>query len=154
MAEHSTSAKYFIIALVALAIAVSIYVVVQHRRAQPRAMVEQPMTPAEKDYLSKIQVTNPSVSAANNFLGATIYYLDGEVANRGSKTVRELDLSLTFMDPFGEVLSRRTEHVMTRGNPPLKPGASAPLHLTFEHVPDGWNQASPAITPTYVKTEK
>lgn len=154
MAEHSTSAKYFIIALVALAIAVSIYVVVQHRRAQPPATVEQPMTPAEKDYLSQIQVTNPSVSAASNFLGATIYYLDGEVANRGSETVREIDLSLTFMDPFGEVLSRRTEHVMTRSSPPLKPGASMQLHLTFEHVPDGWNQGPPAITPTYVKTGK
>lgn len=150
MAEHSTSAKYFVIALVALAIVVSIYVVVQHRRAQPAAAAERPMTPAEKGYLSEVQVKNPSVSAASNFLGDTVYYLDGELINQGSQTLRQADLSLSFMDPFGEVVSRQVEHVITRASPALKPGASLHLHLIFEHVPDAWNQGPPVITPTYV----
>ncbi|MGH9402762.1 MAG: hypothetical protein ACRD2P_11715 [Terriglobia bacterium] len=150
MAEHSTSARYFVSALVALAIVVSIYVVVQHRRAQPPVTAQRPMTPVEKGYLSEIQVKDPAVSAASNFLGDTVYYLDGEIINQGSQTAREVDLALSFMDPFGEVVSRRVEHVITRAGAPLKPAASLHLHLIFEHVPDAWNQGPPVITPTYV----
>lgn len=153
MSEHSTSAKYFLVAVVALAIVVAVYVAIQHRRAHPAPVARAQMTPAEQNYLPKIQVANPSVSAASNFLGSTIYYLDGEVNNRGSGAVRALDLSLTFMDPFGEVLSRRVEHVITNANPPLGPGASEPLHLTFEHVPDAWNQAPPVIAAVYIQLE-
>lgn len=153
MSEHSTSAKYFLIAVVALAVAVAIYVAIQHRRAHPEHAAKPQMTATEQNYLSKIQVTNPSVSAASNFLGATVYYLDGEIDNHGSGNVRALDLSLSFMDPFGEVLSRRVEHVITTANPPLQAGASVPLHLTFEHVPGAWNQAPPVISPVYIQLE-
>ncbi|MGH9342719.1 MAG: hypothetical protein ACRD19_03015, partial [Terriglobia bacterium] len=97
---------------------------------------------------------DPSVSAASNFLGDTVYYLDGELTNHGSQTVRQADLSLSFMDPFGEVVSRRVEHAITRESPPLKPGASLHLHLIFEHVPDTWNQGPPVIAPIYVEIGK
>lgn len=153
MSEHSTSARTFLISAAVLAIVVAVFVAVQHRRAHPAPAARAQMTLSEQSYLSKIQVANPSVSAASNFLGATVYYLDGELDNRGSNTVRALDLSLSFMDPFGEVLTRRIEHVITTANPPLRAGTSLPLHLTFEHVPAAWNQAPPAITPVYIQLE-
>lgn len=151
MNERGIATKYVLVAVAAVAIVVAVFVAVQHRRAQPKPLAEAPMTAAEKAYASNIQIVNPAVSAASNFLGANVYYLDGEIANRGPKDVRALDLTLTFMDPFGEVLSRRTEHVVVSAGPPLKAGASIPLHLIFEHVPDAWNQAPPVITPSYLK---
>src|SRR5579863_10300370 len=134
MAGHSASTKYFVLSLVALAIAVGIYVFVQHHRAQPQVMAQQAMTTAEKNYLTEIDVVDPRMSAASNFLGDTVYYLDGDLVNKGSQTVREIDLSLSFMDPFGEVVLRETERPVTHQAAPLKPGEKRKLHLSFEHL--------------------
>jgi hypothetical protein len=107
------------------------------------------MTAAENAYLSEIEVTDPKMSTASNFLGDKVYYLDGHLVNKGPRTVRELDLSLSFMDPFGEVVLRRTERPITHQTAPLGPGGAQQLHLIFEQLPDEWNQGPPVITPAY-----
>ncbi|MGH9451689.1 MAG: hypothetical protein ACRD11_14325 [Terriglobia bacterium] len=153
MSEHSTSLKYFATVVVVLAIVVGIYVWTEHHRVQQSARASSAhalMTPAEKAYLAQIEVTGARMSAARNFLGDTVYYLDGTLVNNGSQTVREMDLKLTFMDPFGEVVLLQTEQPITRQTAPLKPGAKQTLHLIFEHLPAEWNQGPPVISATYV----
>ena len=150
MAERSTSTKYFVIALVIVAVIVAIYVGVQHHRAQPQMIAQQPMTAAEKNYLTEIDVVNPRMSAATNFLGDTVYYLEGDLVNKGSHTVREVDLSLSFMDPFGEVVLREAELPVTHQTAPLKPGEKRKLHLSFEQLPAEWNEGPPVITMSYI----
>ncbi|MGH9398197.1 MAG: hypothetical protein ACRD18_15265 [Terriglobia bacterium] len=153
MSEHSTSTKYFVLALVALAIIVGIYVWAEQHHARRSAAAQQahaPMTAAEKSYLPEVEVAGPKMSAASNFLGATVYYLDGTLVNKGSQTVRDLDLKLTFMDPFGQVVLLETEHPITRQTAPLKAGSSQALHVIFEHLPAEWNQGPPIITAAYV----
>jgi len=145
-----SSRKWFALSVIVLAIVVAIYVWAQHRHARPAPVAHHPMTAAEKDYLKQIEVLNPKMSAASNFLGDTLYYLEGQLVNKGSHDVRELDLNLTFMDPFGQVVLRETEHPITLKTPPLKAGQTQPLHFTFEHLPAEWNEGPPQITPTYV----
>lgn len=140
-------------ALVALAIIVGIYVWAQHHRVQQSGEAREahaPMTAADKAYLAEVEVTGARMSAARNFLGDTVYYLDGTLVNRGPQTVRELDLKLTFMDPFGQVVLLQMEHPVTRQTAPLKAGAAGTIHLIFEHLPAEWNQGPPVITVTYV----
>lgn len=150
MAEGSSTVKWFVLAAVALAIAAAVYVSLQHRQLQSVAQVHS-MTAAEKDYLKEIEVSDPKMSAATNFLGSSLYYLDGQLVNKGSKDVRQLDLTLTFMDPFGQIVLRRTEHPITLKTAPLKAGQTQKLHLVFEHLPEEWNEGPPVITPSYVK---
>lgn len=150
MSERSTSAKYFILALALLAIVAGICVTVLHRRAPPSAGAHRPMTPAENNYINEIEATNVEMSEASNFLGDTVYYLDGSLVNKGSRTVREVDLAMNFMDPFGEAVLYKTTHPVTPQVAPLKPGETRPLHLAFEKLPDTWNQGPPVITVSYV----
>lgn len=142
------SSKWFIVVVVAIAILVGIYAMLARHRPLPAAAAPS-MTAAERDYLKQIDVTNPRMSVASNFLGDTLYYLDGTLRNQGSQTLRRLDLQLTFLDPFGEVVLRQTEHPVTLKTPPLKASESRTLHFTFEHLPAEWNQGPPVITPVY-----
>lgn len=151
--QHSRTAKYFVAAVVALAIIVGIYVWLQQRRVQRSAAEQQAggeMSAAEKAYLSDVVVAGAKMSAATNFLGDTVYYLDGALENKGSQTVRQLTVKLAFMDPFGEVVLVESRSPVTHQTPPLKGGATQTLHLVFEHLPATWNQGPPNITTTFV----
>lgn len=149
MSRIGSTAKWFIVAAVAIAIAVGIYAWIGQEKSAPTG-VHGSMTAAEKAYESEIEVRGAQMSAASNFLGSTLYYLNAQLTNHGNKTVRQLELNLAFMDPFGDVVYRQTEQPVTSTTPPLKPGATEPLHLTFEHLPTEWNQGPPNIVVSYV----
>lgn len=151
--EHSRTAKYFVAAAVALAIIVGIYVWLQQRHVERSAAEQQAggeMTAAEKAYLPEVVVTGAKMSAATNFLGDTVYYLDGALENKGAETVRQLTLKLAFMDPFGEVVLVESRSPVTHKTAPLKGGATQTLHMVFERLPATWNQGPPTITTTFV----
>jgi hypothetical protein len=90
------------------------------------------------------------MSAAETPLGTAVTYLDARLANKGSRTVRELDLRLDFVDLTGQMVLRRIVYPVSRRTAPLKPGEVRDLHVTFDHMPAEWNQAPPAFTPVYV----
>lgn len=149
MAKYSSPAKWFVVAVVTLGIAVGIYAWVEQERSKP-VEVEHSMTPAEKAYLGRIEVTDARMSTASNGIGSDLYYLDAQISNKGTETVRQVDLSLAFMDPFGDVVYRQTVHAITLTTRPLKPGATKSLHFVFEHLPAEWNQGPPNIVVSSV----
>ena len=108
-------------------------------------------TEEEKAYFSQLEVTDVRMSAAENFLGATVTYLDARVTNKGTKTVRRLDFDLTFVDTLNQVVLRERVRPVNQHSSPLKPGESRAFRVTFEHMPADWNQAAPTIVPAYVQ---
>ena len=111
------------------------------------------LTEEQKAYFPQLEFSDARMSAAENFLGATVTYLDARVTNKGTKTVRRLDLDLTLVDTLNQVVLRERAHPVTQRTPPLKPGESKPFRVTFEHMPVDWNQAAPTIVPVYVQFE-
>ena len=105
----------------------------------------------QKAYLALLEFTDARMSAAQNFLGGTLTYLDARVTNRGTKAVRRLDLELRFVDMLNQVVLRETAHPVTDRTPPLKPGEIRAFRVTFEHMPVDWNQAPPRMTPVFVQ---
>lgn len=120
------------------------------RRSAPPADTHPPPDAEAKAYLSKITVSDARMSAAENFLGDTITYLDARVTNQGSKTLRHVELRLEFVDMLDQVVLRDSAHPVTRRTPPLEPGKTRSFRVSFDHMPADWNQAPPRITPTYV----
>jgi hypothetical protein len=108
-------------------------------------------TEEQKAYFPQIEITDAHMSAAENFLGASMTYLDARVRNKGTKIVRRLDLELTFVDMLNQVVLRDRAQPVTRRSPPLKPGESRAFRVTFEHMPVDWNQAAPTMTPAYLQ---
>ena len=116
-----------------------------------RPEVRPPLSAEARSYLAQVSVTDAHMSAAETPLGTTETYLDAQVVNRGSRTVRELDLQLAFEDTMKQVVLQQVSSPVTENTAPLKPGEVRSLHVTFDHMPAEWNQAPPIFTPVYVE---
>jgi hypothetical protein len=110
----------------------------------------EPLTGEEKAYLSKIRVTDARMSAAQNYLGDTITFLDARITNQGSKPVRDVEVQLEFVDTFDQVVLRDSTHAVTTRMPPLDPGKTRAFRVSYDRMPAEWNLASPKITVTRV----
>lgn len=137
------------IAVAVLAVIVGGLALLRHNVSRSAATAPM-MSAEEKAYLSQITTSDPRVTAAENFLGNTITYLNARVTNNGARTVRRLDLKLEFHDTLEQVVLRETTHPITPKTLPLKPGQTRTVQVAFEHMPVDWNQAPPTITPEYV----
>lgn len=104
----------------------------------------------EAAYLQNIQLTSGRVEAAQNFLNHTVTTVYGAVTNNGKRTVRNLEINLTFSDIEGKPIEQRTATPIGENDPPLKPGETRQFQLSFDQVPDTWNQASPRMAPAKV----
>jgi hypothetical protein len=110
-----------------------------------------PLSQEQKAYIPLLEFADAHVSAAENFLGDTVTYLDGRVTNKGGKLIRRLDVELEFVDMFNQVVLCETAHPVTERTPPFKPGESRTFQVRFEHLPAEWNQAPPRMRPVYIE---
>lgn len=114
-------------------------------------------------YAVNVKLSDLKMSAAENFVGASVTYLDGNVSNSGNQILTHATVHVVFKNSLGE--NAQVEDVPLRvlqtGGPyvdavdlsmsPLAPGQSKPFRLTFEHVTADWNQAYPELQVTDVK---
>jgi len=149
----STAIIIFIVATV-LAALVVVLVLHQHRAvSRPASAGEgrQALSAEQKAYLASLAFADLRMSAAVNFLGDTVTYLDGSVTNKGSKPVRRLDVELNFVDSLNQVVLRETAHPLADRASPLPPGETHAFHVAFDHMPADWNQAPPGVRLVYVE---
>jgi hypothetical protein len=113
--------------------------------------------PVPHPYAANLKLSDLKMSAAQNFVGATVTYLDGTVTDAGDKTVTHATVEVTFKDGMGQLTQREDVplHVLQTTGPypdavdlsvaPLAPNESKPFRLTFEHVSSEWNQEYPDL---------
>jgi hypothetical protein len=142
-----------IILCVALVLAglIAAYVLLHNPTSSGPASPPAAPSAEQKPYFASLEFSDLHMSAAENFLGTTVTYLDGRVTNKGTKTVRRLDVELNFVDVLNQVVLRETAYVITRRLPPLRPGETRSFRVTFEHIPVDWNQAPPAFKPVHLE---
>jgi hypothetical protein len=122
-------------------------------RTQPK-----PTGPVPEDpYSANLSVTDMHASEAKNFVGASVYYLEGKIANNGSKTVTGATVEAVFRNSLGEIVDRQTQPLtiveqrpgyndaVPLAQRPLTPNMQAEFRLTFEHISADWNQGVPEI---------
>ena len=145
--DHGISSLIIILIVsVVLAGLVAVLVLQQHRAvSRPALSAEQ------KAYLASLVFGDFHMSAASNFLGDTVTYLDGSVMNKGAKLVRRLDVELNFVDTLNQVVLRETAHPLADRATPLQPGDTRAFRVTFDHMPADWNQAPPTAKAVYVE---
>jgi Protein of unknown function (DUF2393) len=113
-------------------------------------------------YVANLKLSDFKMSAAENFVGATVSYVDGTVTNTGDKTVTHAMVEARFKDDMGQVAQREEIplQVLKTSGPypeavdfnvsPLGPGQSKPFRLTFEGISTQWNRQYPEIQVTDV----
>ncbi len=127
------------------------------------ALRTPPRAPAQiHPYAANIQLSNIKMSAAQNFVGATVTYIDGTLTNAGDRTVTHAVAHVIFRDEMNQIAQAEdiSLRVLQTGGPyldavdlgasPLAPGQSKPFRLTFEHVTGQWNQNYPELKVTDV----
>ncbi|MFI5102385.1 MAG: DUF2393 family protein [Terriglobales bacterium] len=126
---------------------------------------EQKKPAAPPAYAANLKFSDLKTSAAQNFVGATVSYLDGDIANTGDRTVTHAVVQVTFKDDMGQTAQREELpiRVLRTGGPydeavdlnlsPLAPGQSEPFRLTFENISAQWNHAYPELQITQISTK-
>ncbi len=132
--EERPNLKYILIAAAAIVVIVAVIIVVSRLRpaSAPAAAV---LTPEQNAYLASIEFTGAKMSAATNFLGQRVIYLDAEVANRGTRAVKQVELQMEFTDVLGQVILRDRARIFPPASLPLKPGETRAFQLFFDHMP-------------------
>lgn len=128
-------------------------------RSQPKP------APAPHPYVANLKLTDLKMSAAENFVGASVTYLEGTVTNAGDKTVTHAVTRVIFKDDIGQVVgddsvalrvlqpSGPYQDAVDLNTAPLAPGQSKPFRLTFESISAQWNHAYPDLQVTDVSVK-
>jgi len=116
-------------------------------------------------YVANVKISDLKTSAAENFVGTSVNYVDGTVTNTGDKTLTHAVVRVTFKDSLGQVVQADPLplHILQNLGPysdavdlstsPLAPGASKPFRLTFEHISAEWNHEYPEVLVIDVSTK-
>jgi len=130
------------------------------------ALRERPRTPTGPTaYAANLKLSDLNMSAAENFVGATVSYLDGTVINSGDTVVTHAAIRGVFKDEMGQAVGDETVplHVLQTTGPypdavdlnasPLAPGQSKTFRLTFESISSQWNHQYPELRITDVSVK-
>jgi hypothetical protein len=113
-------------------------------------------------YAADLKLSDLKMSAAQNFVGATVNYVDGTLTNAGTKTVIHAIVEVAFKDDMGQLAQNEEVplQVLKTSGPypeavdlaasPLAPGQSETFRLTFESISAQWNRQYPDIHVTNV----
>ena len=126
---------------------------------------EHPKPVPPPAYAANLKFSDLKTSAAQNFAGATVNYLDGAITNSGDQTVIHAVVQITFKDELGQTAQReeRPLRILRTGGPyddavdltlsPLAPGQTKPFRLTFESISAQWNHAYPDLQITQLSVK-
>jgi len=144
----------FIVGLVAVVVVVAVIVVVTRNKGGTTA---QP-----NPYEARLQISNPKMSAAENYVGGTVTYLDVNITDNGDKALVGAAMKLVFRNSLNEVVQTETVplHVLVEnqmgGYPdlvdlarlPIGPAQTRRVRITLEHISADWNQSYPEMQLT------
>jgi hypothetical protein len=152
--ENDTGRKMIVIAVVGVvAIMLGLAFLLREKPKPPKQV---------SPYLASVKLSDFKMSAAENFIGTTVSYIDGSITNSADKAMTHVVVEVTFKDDTGQVAQRDEVALqVVRNNgaytepvdltvAPLAPGQSAPFRLTFERISAQWNHEYPEIRVTDV----
>jgi hypothetical protein len=152
--EQSSSTPIIVLAVVVVFALAGIVALLL--RSKPQTAAGPP------PYAANLKLSDFKMSAAENFVGATVSYIDGTVTNAGSQTVTHVALEIVFKDEMGQLAQREDVALkVLKSNgaypepvdlnvSPLGPGQSQPFRLTFESISAQWNHQYPEMQITGV----
>lgn len=155
LAQERDASRLIIVGAVVVVIAIMLAIAFLLREPPKPVKVASP-------YIASLKLSNFKMSAEENFIGATVSYMDGDITNTGDKTVTHAVVEVTFQDSIGQLAQREEvplRVVRTNGAylepvdlsvAPLVPGKTEPFRLTFDSISAQWNHAYPEIRVTDV----
>lgn len=116
-------------------------------------------------YAKDLTISNIKMSEAAAGIGGKQTYIDGDIANHGTKTLTGITVQVAFQDFAGKIGQKNTmpmDLIRTRipvvdtvpvSAAPIAPGQTREFRLIFDHVTDSWNQNYPEIRVIAVQSK-
>jgi hypothetical protein len=155
--ERDTSQRTIVVAIAVVVVIAGVVALLLREKPKPAA--------APPPYAASLKFSDLKLSQAQNFVGATVTYVDGTLTNTGDKTVTHVTVKVIFQDSYGQVaqIEEVPIKVLRTTGPypdtadlsvvPLAPRQSKQFRLIFEHLSEQWNQAYPQLQITGVETK-
>ena len=105
------------------------------------------------NYATRISFSKFRLSARENMVGQTVYYVAAEVSNDGDRAITLLEVNVRFRDSLGQVVLLERTRVISPGHVPLGPGESRQFRMGFEEIPDAWNRVPPNLEIAHLELE-
>jgi hypothetical protein len=140
----------FVVGLIVVSVIVLVIVLATHSThpTQPGHEPKLPFAAAEQSYAPNIHFQKIELAESSNLLNQKFTYVNGIIANDGSRAIKALEIRVEFHDPFNQVILRETHRVISESDRPLAAGQQRAFNLTFDGVPVEWNQQNPTIQVT------
>jgi hypothetical protein len=114
---------------------------------------------APSPYAQQLKLSDIKLSAAVNYMGGTVTYLDFNITNTGDRALVGADVKAQFKDSLAEIVQKETIplHVLVEnqlaGYPdlvdlsraPIGPGQTKTVRITLEHISDDWDRSYPQM---------
>lgn len=113
-----------------------------NKRAGEPGPVPAAVTAEAKAYVKNLKLSGVDMKATENFAGAAVVEITGNITNAGDRPLERVDLSCVFYDVSGLVVLRERVPIVKTT---LKPGETKPFRLAFEGVSQSWNQTLPQL---------
>ncbi len=110
-------------------------------------------------YAAELKLSDVKLSAAENYVGGTVTYLDFNISNTGDRALVGADVHAEFKNTMGQIVQKETLplHVLVEnqlaGYPdlvdmsraPIGPGQTKTVRITLEHISDDWDRNYPQM---------
>ena len=150
LTEERDNSRWTILAAL-VTIAAIVIAIAFLTREKPKAASGPP------PYAANLRFSDLKMSRSQNFVGATVTYIEGTVTNSGDKTVTHALVRARFRDAYNQVAQIEDVPLRTLqqfgpymdavdlSSSPISASQSKPFRLTFEHVSEQWAQSYPEL---------
>src|SRR5579884_61028 len=117
------------------------------------------IAPQQSPYAANLKLSDVKLSAAENYVGGTVTYLDVNISNTGNQTLTGAQMHAVFKNSMGQVVQTETIplHVLVEnkmgGYPdlvdlsraPIGPGQTKTVRMTLDHISSDWDNNPPQM---------
>ena len=104
-------------------------------------------------YLPNLDLSEVDMKAAENYLKQTATTITGKITNKGERALRLVEINCVFHSYTGQVILREPKAIVGRRTGPVAPGQTRAFELTFDNIPQGWNQQLPDLVISQIQFE-
>jgi hypothetical protein len=110
-----------------------------------------------------VMLENPKMESHESYMGQTIVEISGNILNAGDRPVDSVDITWLFKDPgalmpdgslYQDTIWRERTPLVTKKMGGLAPGQFRHFNVSFDDVPDSWNQAMPNLVIAGIEFKK
>lgn len=117
------------------------------------------IAPVQNAYATSLKLSDVKLSAAENYVGGTVTYLDVNITNTGNQTLTGAQMHAVFKNTMGQVVQTESIplHVLVEnqmaGYPdlvdlsrsPIGPGQTRTVRMTLDHISADWDNNPPEM---------